>query len=181
MCLFERNLFGVFALVVFHTAHIGNHGAGAEIENAVEVLARTQRPGYRRAFDLEYGLDFVQQVERVTGVTVELVDEGHDRRIAQTADIQQFDSAVFHAARGIDDHQRRVDGSQRAIGVFREILVPRGVEQVDDALAIVKLHDRRRHGNTALLFDFHPVRGCVAVALARLDGAGDVDRATQQQ
>ncbi|TAN73200.1 MAG: hypothetical protein EPN14_09910 [Gallionella sp.] len=56
-----------------------------------------------------------------------------------------------------------------------------GVEQVDHAIVVGELHHRTGHGNTALLFDFQPVRGRVATALARLHRARHLDRAAEQQ
>ena len=44
-----------------------------------------------------------------------------------------------------------------------------------------ELHDRRGHGDAALLLEPHPVGGGVARGLAALDGAGQLDRAAEQQ
>jgi hypothetical protein len=59
--------------------------------------------------------------------------------------------------------------------------VARRVEQIDHAVAVLELHHRASDGNAALLFDFHPVGRRVAVALAALHGARDLDRAREQQ
>jgi hypothetical protein len=56
-----------------------------------------------------------------------------------------------------------------------------GVEQVDDAVAVGKLHHRGGDRNPALLFQFHPVAGGVAGGFAALDRAGQLDRAAKQQ
>ncbi len=114
-------------------------------------------------------------------VAVELVDEGHDRRVAQAADFHQLDRAFLDALGAVDDHQRRVDRGQRPVGVLGEVLVARRVEQVDDAPAIRELHDRRRDRDAALLLEAHPVRGRMARRLASLDRAGHLDRAAEQQ
>src|SRR3712207_8234780 len=47
----------------------------------------------------------------------------------------------------------RVDGGQRAVGVFREILVARRVEQVEGHTLPLEGHDRRGHRDAALLLD----------------------------
>ena len=114
-------------------------------------------------------------------VAVELVDEGHDRRVAQPADLHQLDRALLDALRAVDDHQRRIDRGERPVGVLGEVLVARRVEQVDDAPAVRELHDRRGHRDAALLLEAHPVRGRVARRLAPLDRAGHLDRAAEQQ
>jgi hypothetical protein len=62
-----------------------------------------------------------------------------------------------------------------------EVFVPRGVEQVDDAVAVGELHHRRSHRDAALFFQFHPVRSGVARGLAALDGARHLYRLAVEQ
>ena len=118
---------------------------------------------------------------RLAALAVELVDEGHDRRVAQPAHFHQLDRALLDALGAVDDHQRRVHRGQRAVGVLGEVLVARRVEQVDDAAVVGELHHARGHGDAALLLEAHPVGGGVARRLAALDGAGELDRAAEQQ
>ncbi len=87
----------------------------------------------------------------------------------------------FDAFRAVDDHERRVDCGQRAVGVFGEVLVARRVQQVDHAACVRELHDARGHGDSALLFERHPVGRRVAGGLAALDGPGQLDRTPEQQ
>jgi hypothetical protein len=54
-------------------------------------LAHAERPGDRRAVDLQHRLDLLEQLERLAHLAVELVDEGDDRRVAQAADLEQLD------------------------------------------------------------------------------------------
>ena len=70
-------------------------------------------------------LDFVEQLDRRAAVAIELVDEGHDRRVAQAADLHELDRALFDALGAVDDHERGVDGGERAVGVFGEVFVTR--------------------------------------------------------
>ena len=74
---------------------------------------------------LQHRLDFVEQLDRRAPVAVELVDEGHDRRVAQPAHLHEPYRALLDALGAVDDHERRVDRGQRAVGVLREILVAR--------------------------------------------------------
>jgi hypothetical protein len=152
-----------------------------QVVHAAEVLAHADRPGHRRALDLQHRFQLVEQFQRIARFAVHLVHEGDDRRVAHAADVEQLDGLRFHALGGVDHHQRRVDRRQHAVGVFREVLVAGGVEQVDDVVAEFELHHRGGHRNAALLLDLHPVRGGVAAALARLDGTGHLDRAREQQ
>ena len=152
-----------------------------QVIHAAEVLAHADRPGDGRALDLQHRFKFVEQIQRIARLAVHLVHEGDDGRIAHAADSQQLDRLRFHALGRIDHHQRRVDRRQHAVGIFREVLVARGVEQVDDVAAKFELHHRGGDGNAALLLDLHPVRRRVAARFTRLDGTGHLDRARKQQ
>ena len=50
--------------------------------DAAKRLAHADRPGQRRAGDIEHGLDLVEQIDRITDFPDELVHEGGDGRIA---------------------------------------------------------------------------------------------------
>jgi hypothetical protein len=119
----------------------------------MEALAHADRPGHRRAMQLQHRFDLVEQFQRIAHFAVHLVDEGDDRRVAQAADFEQLDGLFFDALGRVDHHHGGIDGGQHAVGVFREILVAGGVEQVDDAIVIAELHHRAGHRNAALLFD----------------------------
>ena len=62
---------------------------------------------------------------------VQLVDEGHDRGVAQAADFQQLLGLALHPLDRVDDHQDRVDGGQHPVGVLGKVVVAGGVQQVD--------------------------------------------------
>ena len=57
----------------------------------------------------------------------------------------------------------------------------RGIQQIEDTLAMLELHHRGGHGNPALLFHLHPVRRGVTCGFATLDGTRQLDGATEQQ
>ncbi len=152
-----------------------------QVVHALEVAVATNRPGDRRGLDLQDGFDFVQQFDRVADVTVEFVDKADNRRIPQAAHVHQRDGAGLDAFTAVEDHQRRVHRRQGAVGVFGEVFVARGVEQVDHVVAIRELHDRRGNGNTTLLFHFHPVGGGMAVGFTGFHRAGHRDRLAHQQ
>ena len=153
----------------------------AKVEHAAECLAHADRPADRRAVDREDGLDLLEQRERLAHLAVELVDERDDRRRAEPADLEQLDRARLHTLGRVDHHDRRVDRGQHAVGVLGEVLVPRRVEQVDRVAGVLELHHGARHRDATLLLDLHPVRRRVARALARLDRAGEQDRAAVEQ
>ena len=163
------------------TGGVHNDVVIGEVINALEVAVATDRPGDRRRLDLQDRFDFVEQFDRVADVTVEFVDEADNRRVTQTADVHQRDGPWLYTLTTVKNHQRRVDRRQGAVGVFGEVFVTRGVEQVDHVIAIRELHDRRGNRDTTLLFHFHPVGGGMAVGLARLHRAGNRNRLAHQQ
>jgi hypothetical protein len=152
-----------------------------QVPDAAEGLAHAERPGDRRAVDLQHRLDLLEQLDRLAHLAVELVHEGDDRRVAQAADFEQLDGLRFDALGGVDHHDGGVDGGEHAVGVLGEVLVARRVEQVDGVAAVVELHHRAGDRDAALLLHLHPVGGGVARALARLHRAGHQDGAAEQQ
>jgi hypothetical protein len=151
------------------------------VVDAEQIPAHADRPGDRRALDLEDAFDLVQQVDGRPAVAIEFVDERHDGRGAQAAHVHELDGALLNSLGAIDDHQRRVHCGQRPVRVLREILVSRRVEQVDDAAVEWKLHYRGGDRDAALLFQSHPVGRGVSGCLASLDRAGHLDGAAEQQ
>ena len=69
--------------------------------------------------------DFVQQLQRVAGRAVHLVDEGEDRDAALAADFKQPAGLRLDPFGGVQHHHGAVHGGQGAVGVFGEILVAR--------------------------------------------------------
>ena len=157
------------------------HGLRAQVDDAAKGFALAHRPGHGHTGHAQLALHLIQNIERVAHFAVHLVDEGDDGRVALSADLDQAAGLCFHTVGRVDHHQRRIHGRQHAVGVFREVLVAGGVEQVDDVLAVQHLHHGRRHRDATLLFDFHPVAGGVTGRFARFDRAGDLDRAREQQ
>ena len=152
-----------------------------DVIDALEFFAHADRPGERHRRHAQMLFDFVEQFERLAHFAVELVDEGDDRRLAAAADFEQLQRLRFDTVGAVDHHHGGIDRGQHTVGIFGEVLVARRVEQVDHGVAVLELHDRTGHRNAPLLFDLHPVRGRVAIALAALHGTGDLNRAREQQ
>jgi hypothetical protein len=96
-----------------------------EMVNTLQFPAHANRPGHRRAADLQHVLNFIQQFNRLTAIPIQLVDEGENRGIAQPADFHQLDGALLDAPGAVNHHQRRIHRSQGAVGVFGKIFVGR--------------------------------------------------------
>ena len=78
---------------------------------------------------------------------------------------------VFHLATRVLDW-----GSQR---VFREIMVPGGIEKIDLKIPIIEFHNRGCYGYSPLLFNGHPVACRVACRFSRLYGSRLLDRPSE--
>ena len=75
----------------------------------------------------------------------------------------------------------RVHGGQHPVGVFGEVLMAGGVQQVDLIVAVIELHHRGGHRDAALLFNRHPVAGGVDRGFARFDRPRHLDGAAEEQ
>ena len=87
----------------------------------------------------------------------------------------------LHTVGRVNHHQRRVHGGEHAVGVFGEVLVAGGVQQVDHVVTVEHLHDRGSHRNAALLFDFHPVRCGVSAAFTSFNRSRQLDGSREHQ
>ena len=67
------------------------------------------------------------------------------------------------------------------VGVLGEVLVARGVQNVDAEPLILELHHRGGDGDAALLLDLHPVGGGGPGVFLALDHAGLGDGASVEQ
>ena len=88
--------------------------------------------------------NLIEQFEWVASFAVHLVHEDYDRSLAHTAHFHQLACLGFYAFGTIDHNDDAIDGSQCAVGVFGEVLVAGGVEDIDFVAVVVKFHDRCR-------------------------------------
>ena len=116
--------------------------AGSKIEDALELAAHADRPHLRGHIEREHISDLVERLEGIAALAVDLVDEGDDRHRAQAADFEQLAGLRLDAFRGVDHHHRRIHCGQRAVGIFREILVAWRVEQVEGDPVTCEGHHR---------------------------------------
>src|SRR3569623_1391437 len=157
------------------------YAVGIKIENAFETFAHADRPSDGGTLNFQHRLDLIQQIHRLATFAIQLVDEGNDGGVAQPADFHQFDGALFHALGAVDHHQRGIDRGEGAIGIFREILVARGVEQIDHHVLIGELHYGGGYRDATPFFELHPVRGRVTRGLATFHSAGHLNGTAVEQ
>ncbi len=152
-----------------------------EIVCAAEFPAAPDRPVHRRRVERQDVRNLIEQFDRLPRLAIQLVDERHDRNIAQAADLEQLACPALDALRRVDDHDGAVDRRQRAIGLVGEVLVARRIEQVENRIAVLERHHRRHDGDAARPLDRHPVRARVLLVLLRLHLAGELNGASEQQ
>ena len=143
--------------------------------------AAADRPGERRGVERERLLDLVDEVKRIASLAVHLVDEGQNGDVAQAADLEQLAGARFDPLCGVDHHDRRIDRGEGPVGVLGEVLVARGVEQVEDTAHGLEGHDGGHDRDAALALDPHPVGARLAAVGLGAHFAGELDRAAEQQ
>ena len=155
--------------------------AFVEVVNPLEVgtVGNGEREGAHA--DMQLLFDLVEQVERLLGRAVELVDEDDHGGRAHAADLHQLARLRLDALRAVDDDDHRIDSRQRTIGILGEVLVAGGVEDVDLGPLVLEAHDRRGDRNAALALDLHEVGGGSFLDLVAFDGARNVDRAAEEQ
>ena len=75
----------------------------------------------------------------------------------------------------IDNHHRGIRRHQGTVGILREILVSRSIQNVDAVVVIVELQNGRGYGNTSLLLDLHPVGHRMSCGRFSLYGTSQID------
>ena len=155
--------------------------AAVAVEHALEIVPAADGPVDRIGADAELIFQLLHELERIAGLAVELVDECEDWDVAHGADLEELARLRLDALGRVDDHDGAVRCHERAVRVLRKVLVARGVEDVDAIALVFKLHDRRRDGDAALLFELHPVRDRVARGRLALDRSGELDGPAVQQ
>ena len=157
------------------------HVTGLPVEDPLEVMAAADGPVHGTGADAQHVLDLVQELIGIPGLTVKLVDEGEDGNVTHHAYLEQLDGLGLHALRAVNDHDRTVRSHQGSVGILREVLVSRCIQNVDALSLIVELQHGGGHGDTSLLLDLHPVGHRMLAGLPALDGSGQVDGAAVQQ
>src|SRR5690625_3811552 len=143
--------------------------------DALEVSAHAYGPVDGNGIHLEVGFYFGDEIQGLLCLAIQFVDKGDDGGAPAAAYLQQAFGLWLYSVGSINDHQGSIHGSEYSIRILRKVLVPGGVQQIDNAIAIFHLHDRGGHRDTPLLFNLHPVRGGMAFGLARFDTPGDMN------
>lgn len=89
----------------------------------------------------QFLFQFVEEVEVIEAFVVQFVDEDDDWCIVYVVYIDQFFSLCFYVFGYIDYYNYVVDCCKCVVGVFLEILVFRGIENVDFEVVVFKGYD----------------------------------------
>ena len=149
--------------------------------HAAKLLSEAEGPVDGAGTDAEDGFEFVEEGEGLARRAVELVHEGEDGHATAAADFEELAGLGFDAFAGVDDHDGGIDGGEDAVGVFGEVFVTGGVEEVHDAAFVLELEDGGTDGDAALLFELHPVGGGGALVFASGHGTRERDGAAVEQ
>ena len=151
------------------------------VENAAKLGPIAQWPIHRDRVDAEDGFEFIQKLESGSRWSVELVHESEDRNPALAANFEEFSRLRLDALAGVHHHHGGIHGSEDSVGILREILVARGVEEIDHTAVVVELQNGRANRDAALFFELHPVARGGALVLARGHAAGELNGAAVEQ
>ena len=102
-----------------------------DVVDAFELGAYIDRPRQRTYADFQFAFEFVENVERVAPLAVELIDEDNHRSVAHTAHFHEFAGLLLDTFGHVDNDDDRVDGCQRAVGVFGKVLMARSIQNID--------------------------------------------------
>ena len=115
-----------------------------------ELGSLVDRPRQRTYLNLQFLFQLIEEVKRITALTVHFVDEDDDGSVSHPAHIHQLPCLCLHTFCSVHHDDGRVNGCQRTVCVFGKVLVSRGVEDVNLVFyvgvvgCIVELH----HGGT---------------------------------
>ena len=151
------------------------------IINSAEARPVAKWPIHGKRVDAEHGFQLVEQIHRRTRRAVQLVHESENRHATAAANFKKFPRLAFNALAGIHHHHGGIHGGEHAVGIFREVLVPGCVQDVDDAIFILELQNRGAHRDPPLLFQVHPVGGGGALVLPRGNTARQVQGAAVEK
>ncbi len=131
------------------------------IINAAKFPSRTDRPVHGNGLDTKFFFNFINQVEGIARLTIHFIDKCKDRDAPHNTDLKQLSGLLLNAFGRVNDHYGRVSRHQSAVGILRKILMSGCVQDINTAIVIVKLQNRRSNRDASLLFDLHPVRNCM--------------------
>ena len=96
-------------------------------------------------------------------------------------DFKQLSGLCLDTLRCIDNHDGGIGCHQGTVRILREVLVSRGIQNVDAVAVVIELQNGRGNGNTTLFLDLHPVGYGMARSRFSFYRTGEIDRSSVQQ
>ena len=109
------------------------------VVDAAITSIRTHRPIHRIGADAQHVFQLVHKIDGRFAEAIELVNKGKDRNTALLANLEQFFCLRLDALRRVQHHDCAVHRHQRPIRVLAEILMARGIENIDPKSSVIEL------------------------------------------
>ena len=97
------------------------------------------------------------------------------------ADLEELSGLGLYALCAIDNHDCRISCHQSTIGILREVLMSRRIQDINTLLVIFKLQNGGSNRDTTLLLDLHPVRDSMLCGRLTLHGTRLIDLSAVEQ
>ena len=148
---------------------------GFSVIHALKVMSAADGPVNRAGSDSQYLLNFIQKGIRVSGLSIKLINEGKNGDMSHNTDFKELNGLGLHTLCSVNDHYRTVCRHQGSIGILREILVSRSIQNVNALSVIIKLEHGGGYGNSSFLLNLHPVGNRMLCGLSSLYRSCQVD------
>ncbi len=137
-----------------------------DVDVAAERVGGADRQVHGRDLGTETRLELIERRVVVRVLAIHLVDEDHSRQAAGVGEPPDLLGADLDPGRGVDHHDRGVDGGQRLHHIGLEVGIAGGVDDGDSHAVVLDRADGEVDALVALLLVGIPVQG----GRARLDG-----------
>ena len=111
------------------------------VKDPLEAVPVSYGPKDGMRLEAELCLDLVHDLVGGKGRPVHLVDEGEERETTHPAHLEELARLRLEALGAVEEHDGVVGSRQRAVRVLGEVLVARGVQDVDPQVVVVEVHD----------------------------------------
>ena len=146
-----------------------------------EFFSGTDRPVDRIRCDSQFIFNIIKKLKRIICITVHLIDKCKNRNMAHYAYLKQLTCLRLYSFACINHHDCGIRRHKCTVSILREILMSRGIQNIDTVSVIVKLQHRRGDRNTSLLLDLHPVRHRMSCCCLSFYGTGKIDGSSVKQ
>ena len=102
-------------------------------------------------------LHLIHKLKGIKSIPVHLIEKSKYRYPAAGHNLEELPGLRLHALGGIYHHDRIVRCHEGAVGILREVLMPRRIQDVNALITVLKLQHGGRNGYSSFLLDIHPV------------------------